>query len=218
MNMNGIKLLDDLILRYPVLSKNKNEILAAVQAMGMAFAAGRKLLIAGNGGSAADAEHIAGELMKSFVIRGRKVDSSVVSALSARYGAEGRALASKLEGALPAIPLTGFTSLSTAFANDADAQVSFAQQVYGLGKKGDIFLAVSTSGNSKNLINALMVAEAKGLVSIGLTGRGGGLFNQYCQFIIHAPADETFKIQELHLPIYHTACLMLEAEFFGADT
>ena len=213
--MNSTRLLDDLIYRYPVLSAIKSEILSAVERMRSSFAANHKLLIAGNGGSATDAEHIAGELMKSFVIRDRSVDFDVVSKLSERFGADGQLLASKLEGALPAIPLTGFTGLATAFANDVDPQVTFAQQVYGLGQKGDVFLAISTSGNSKNLINALMVADAKGLATIGLTGRNGGLFNKYCQTVIHAPEDETFKIQELHLPIYHTVCLMLESEIFG---
>ena len=215
--MRNSGLLNDLVIRYPVLSDAKDEILTATQTMCDAFTNGNKLLVAGNGGSAADAEHIVGELMKSFVIRDRHVAPDVVSALTERYGEDGKVLSLKLEGALPAIPLTGFTGLSTAFANDVDPQISFAQQIYGLGIKGDIFLAISTSGNSINLINALMVAEAKGLATIGLTGRSGGLFSKYCQTVIHAPEDETYKIQELHLPIYHTICLMLEVEFFGGD-
>ena len=210
-------LLDELMLRYPVLCDCKNEILTATEQLLSSFKSGHKLLVAGNGGSAADAEHMVGELMKSFVIRDRQIDQDVASALSERFGTEGHTLASKLEGALPAIPLTGFTGLSTAFANDVDPQVSFAQQVNGLGQQGDVFFAISTSGNAKNLINALMVADAKELVTIGLTGRSGGLFNKYCQTTIHAPEDETYKIQELHLPIYHTICLMLEMEFFGGN-
>ncbi|MCL2046773.1 MAG: SIS domain-containing protein [Oscillospiraceae bacterium] len=213
--MNSITILDDLVSRYPILNDNKSEILVATECIYNAFASGKKILVAGNGGSAADAEHIVGELMKSFVIRNRVVEPSIEAMLLEKYGDDGSELAKKLEGALPAIPLTGFIGLATAFANDVDPQVSFAQQVYGLGHEGDIFLAISTSGNSRNLINALMVADAKGLVTIGLTGRNGGMFNNYCHYLIHAPEDETYKIQELHLPIYHTICLMLEFEFFG---
>lgn len=213
--MQNMRFLNELIFRYPTLSVIQDEILSAVERICNAFISKNKLLVAGNGGSAADAEHIVGELMKSFVIRNRQIDSKVVSSLSILFGEEGENLASKLEGALPAIPLTSFISFSTAFANDVDPQVSFAQQVYGLGQPGDVFFAISTSGNSVNLINALMVAQSKGMLTIGLTGRDGGKFNTYCQNIIHAPEDETFKIQELHLPIYHTMCLMIENEFFG---
>ena len=214
--MKSLELLNDLVYRYPTLLSAKEEIQSAAQRLYDSFTAGNKILIAGNGGSAADAEHMVGELMKSFVIKNRQADSLVASSLTEKFGPQGKELADKLEGALPAIPLTGFLGLSTAFSNDVGSQVLFAQQVYALGQKGDVFFAISTSGNSKNLINALMVADIKGLTTIGLTGRSGGLFNKYCQNIIHAPEDETYKIQELHLPIYHTLCLILEAELFGS--
>ena len=214
--MRKIALLDELVLRYPILTIVKGEILSAAERLRKVFLSNHKLLVAGNGGSAADAEHIVGELMKSFVNRARPVAPSVVAALSEQFGEEGCSLAAKLEGALPAIPLTsGFVSLSTAFANDVDPQISIAQQVYGLGQEGDALFVISTSGNSKNLINALMVAKAKSMITIGLTGRDGGLFNEYCQTVIHAPEDETYKIQELHLPIYHSICLILEDKLFG---
>jgi D-sedoheptulose 7-phosphate isomerase len=168
---------------------------------------------AGNGGSAADSEHMGGELMKSFLFK-RKVGAAFESRLIELYGGEGAALAAKLEGALPAIPLTSMPALTSAFANDVDAAVSFAQMTYGYGSAGDLLFGISTSGNSKNVIYALMAAKAKGLFTVGLTGRGGGKMIDICDVTICVPEEETYKVQELHLPVYHTLCLMLEAEFF----
>lgn len=174
---------------------------------------GGKLLVAGNGGSAADSEHIVGELMKSFLFN-RKVPNELERNLVEYFGEDGLRLAGKLEGALPAIPLTSMPALTSAFANDVDAAVSFAQMLYGYGCGGDVLLGISTSGNSKNIIYALMVAKAKGIQTILLTGGTGGRGGALADHMICVPETETFKIQELHLPIYHTLCAMLEAELF----
>lgn len=206
--------LTTLISRYPALSACQEEILAAFELLKTSYASGHKLLVAGNGGSAADAEHISGELMKSF-LKKRSIDATVQSFLSNKYGEDGTMLASQLEGALPVIPLSSLTSLYTAFSNDVDSNAAFAQMVYGYGNMGDVLLAISTSGNSRNIINATMVARAKGMKTIGLTGDSGGKLNDYCDIVIHAPGNETYIIQEYHLPIYHTLCAMLEVEFFN---
>ena len=170
-------------------------------------------MVAGNGGSAADSEHIVGELMKSFLFN-RKIDGDFETSLAEQFGETGIQLAQKLEGTLPAIPLTSMPALTSAFANDVDAAVSFAQMIYGYGNKNDVFLGISTSGNSKNIIYALMVAKAKGIASVALTGGTGGKCKELADITICVPESETFKIQELHLPIYHALCSMLEADFF----
>ena len=209
-----LKILADLIQRYPVLVTCQDDIHAAFKAMKKSYQKGGKALIAGNGGSAADAEHITGELMKSFRAK-RPIDESVKASLADYFGEDGIVLGSKLEGALPAISLVCQPIISTAFANDVDSTLSFAQIVYGLGKPGDTLICISTSGNSDNIIKAIMVAKAKRICTIGLTGQNGGILNNYCDIVIHAPSGETFKIQEYHLPIYHALCAMLETEFFG---
>lgn len=208
------KPLTTLMSRYPALSACQEEILVAFEILKTSFSGGHKLLVAGNGGSAADAEHISGELMKSFLQK-RSIDATVLSFLSNTYGEDGAKLASQLEGALPVVPLSSLTSLYTAFCNDVDSSAAFAQMVYGYGKMGDVLLAISTSGNSRNIINAVMVARAKGMKTIGLTGDSGGKLNDCCDIVIHAPGHETYVIQEYHLPIYHTLCAMLEVEFFN---
>jgi len=170
-------------------------------------------LIAGNGGSAADSEHIVGELMKAF-IKPRKLDENLQSKLMAVDKKMGKVLSDNLQGALPAIAVTGHVGLSTAYLNDCNPLLSFAQQVNGYGNAGDVFFGISTSGNSENILYALVTAKAKGMKTIGLSGRDGGKMRELCDAIIIAPETETFKIQELHLPIYHALCLMLEARFF----
>lgn len=206
-------ILSDLMERYPMLYVCKDEIYAAYSVMKTAYEDGKKVLVAGNGGSASDSEHIVGELMKSFLFS-RKISCKDEDELIRLFGEEGKALAGHLEGSLPAIPLTSMPALSSAFLNDVDPLLVFAQILYGYGVSGDVFLGISTSGNSQNVINAMMVAKAGKMKTIGLTGRTGGKLNNICDVIIHVPEDETFKIQELHLPVYHALCAMLESNFF----
>ena len=207
------KILEDLLFRYPMLEKQRDSILEAYKILESSYAAGGKLLIAGNGGSAADSEHIVGELMKAF-IKPRKLDENLQSKLMVVDKKMGKVLSDNLQGALPAIAVTGHVGLSTAYLNDCNPLLSFAQQVNGYGNAGDVFFGISTSGNSENILYALVTAKAKGMKTVGLSGRDGGKMRELCDAIIIAPETETFKIQELHLPIYHALCLMLEARFF----
>ena len=208
--------IDLLIKRYPVLEECTEAIINAYDILEKCFSSGHKLLIAGNGGSCADSEHIVGELMKSFKLP-RRCPNSFAEKLKFIDPIRAEELVNKLQVGLPAISLTGHQSLNTAYLNDVSngGILSFAQQVYGYGKDGDVFLGISTSGNSKNIINAAIVAKASGLNVIGLTGEGGGELNNFSDVIIKAPSCETYMIQELHLPIYHCLCLMLEDKFFG---
>ena len=204
-----------LFSRYPALEPQRGSIAAAFSALAACCQAGGKLLVCGNGGSCADSEHIVGELMKCFLIR-RKIPASVDEALKA-YGAEGEALRTHLEGALPAVSLCGLPALSTAFLNDTEPTMTFAQQVLGLGRPGDVLLAISTSGNSKNCVYAAITAKAAGLTVLALTGEKDSKLSALADVTVKAPSAETFKIQEYHLPIYHALCAMLEAEFFGEN-
>lgn len=206
--------LNHLIACYPKLIVCKEEIYHAYEILEMAFSNGRKLLVCGNGGSASDSEHIVGELMKEFKLK-RKVYGDQATALKAVDSELGQVLADNLQGALPAICLTGHSSLTTAFMNDANADLVFAQQVNGYGKPGDVFLGISTSGNSKNVLYAAVNAKAKGLKVIGLTGARESKLMKYADVCIRVPETETYKIQEYHLPVYHCLCLMLEENFFG---
>lgn len=210
---NSIQLMDELFKRYPALISCKDDFLKAYECLKKCYSSNGKLLTAGNGGSAADSEHIVGELMKSFLFN-RKIKTDFQENLTHNFGEDGEKLANKMEGALSAIPLTSMPALTSAFANDVDAAVSFAQMLYGYGKSGDVFLGISTSGNSKNIIYALMTAKAMGITSIALTGGNGGKCRELADIVICVPETETFKIQELHLPIYHALCSMLEADFF----
>lgn len=206
--------LNHLIERYPKLIVCRNDMMAAYELLETAYSNGRKLLVCGNGGSASDSEHIVGELMKEFKLK-RKVYSDQAVALTEIDPELGQVLADNLQGALPAISLTGHSSLQTAFMNDAVPELVFAQQVNGYGKPGDVFLGISTSGNSKNVLYAAVNAKAKGLKVIGLTGSKDNKLMKYSDVCIRVPETETYKIQELHLPIYHCLCLMLEDKFFG---
>ncbi len=212
--MEPLKQIEKLVNRHAALEVCKNDILAAYELLSEAYTNGRKLLVCGNGGSASDSEHIVGELMKEFKLK-RKVYGDQASALKAIDPELGQVLADNLQGALPAICLTGHSSLTTAFMNDANADLVFAQQVNGYGKPGDVFLGISTSGNSKNVLYAAVNAKAKGLKVIGLTGAKESKLMQYADVCIRVPETETYKIQELHLPVYHCLCLMLEENFFG---
>lgn len=208
------KHLDLLVERYPKLECCKNDIEKAYSIIEKAYNKDKKLLIAGNGGSAADSEHIAGELMKKFKIP-RPVDPEFAEKLKnidSVYGAE---LAKNLERGLMTIPLVAHEALSTAYINDVDGHGVFAQQLYDFGRPGDVFLGISTSGNSKNVISTTVVARALGIKVIGLTGKSGGKLAKVADVTIKVPEMETYMIQELHLPVYHCLCLMLEDRFFG---
>lgn len=206
--------LNHLIDRYPKLIVCRDDIMTAYELLETAYSNGRKLLVCGNGGSASDSEHIVGELMKEFKLK-RKVYSDHAAALKAIDPELGQILADHLQGALPAISLTGHSSLQTAFMNDAVPELVFAQQVNGYGNPGDVFLGISTSGNSKNVLYAAVNAKAKGLKVIGLTGAKENKLMKYADVCIRVPETETYKIQEYHLPVYHCLCLMLEDHFFG---
>ena len=205
---------DSLMERYPQLEACREDIVNAYDLLEEAYAAGRKLLVAGNGGSASDSEHIVGELMKEFKLK-RKIYSAQADRLRRIDEEMGKVLAENLQGSLPAISLVGEPSLTTAFMNDAIPVLVFAQQVNGLGRAGDVFLGISTSGNSQNVLYAAVAAKSKGLKVIGLTGGRENKLMGYADVCIRVPETETYKIQELHLPVYHCLCLMLEERFFA---
>lgn len=209
-----VKHIDLLVERYPSLESAKEDIIAAYLLMEECYENGGKLLVAGNGGSAADAEHIVGELMKGFKMS-RKPNTDFTEKLVAENQELGLVLAENLQGALPAIALDGHPALSTAYMNDCEPLLCFAQQVNGYGKAGDVFLGISTSGNSKNVLFAATTAHAKRMKVIGLTGAKDSKLKDMSDVCIKAPQTETYMIQELHLPIYHCLCLMLEDKFFG---
>lgn len=206
--------IDLLVERYPSLESAKNDIVAAYLLLEESYENGGKLLVAGNGGSAADAEHIVGELMKGFKLP-RKPEADFAEKLVEENQELGSVLAENLQGALPAIALDGHPALSTAYMNDCEPLLCFAQQVNGYGKSGDVFLGISTSGNSKNVLYAATTAHAKGMRVIGLTGAKNSKLKDMSDVCIKAPQTETYMIQELHLPIYHCLCLMLEDKFFA---
>ena len=205
-----------LILRYPQLIVAKDCIVEAYQILEESYTNDGKLLVAGNGGSAADAEHIVGELMKGFV-NPRKLEAEYSDALITVNKELGRVLSENLQGALPAIALDGHLALTTAYLNDCEPLLCFAQQVNGYGRKSDVFLGISTSGNSRNILYAATVAKAKGMKVIGLTGEKDSKLSEISDTCIQVPETETYKIQELHLPVYHCLCLMLEDTFFGKE-
>ena len=210
------KHINTLIERYPKLEGARQSIIDAYLIMEECYENGGKLLIAGNGGSAADSEHIAGELMKRFKIQ-RPVCDEYAQRLMEIDSERGTELAKNLECSLMAIPLVAHEALSTAYINDVDGYGVFAQQLFGFGRKGDVFLGISTSGNSKNIMNATVVARASGIKVIGRTGANGGELAMVADAAVKVPETETYMIQELHLPIYHCWCLMLEDRFFGKD-
>ena len=200
--------LETLIKRYPELESCEKEILESYLILEECYKKGGKLLVAGNGGSAADSEHIVGELMKGFVLP-RKLNNDLVDKINDKD------LTDSLQYGLPAISLVSHTALSTAFANDQLPTACFAQQVLGYGKEGDVLFNISTSGNSVNCVYAAKVANAIGVKTIALTGAKESKLKELSLITIQAPSIETFKIQEFHLPIYHAMCLAIENEFYG---
>ena len=201
-----MEIFNELYGRYPQLRGCEAEIEKAFGILLACYRSGGKVLTCGNGGSAADAEHIVGELLKKFK-KHRDISREVAEKLPAT-------LATKLEGALPAVSLVSMSGILTAFANDVAWETAFAQQTLGLGRPGDVLVALSTSGNSANCVNAALVAQAKGMKVVALTGMGGGRLGALAEAAIAVPEKETFKIQELHLPIYHALCAALEETLF----
>lgn len=208
------KHIDLLIERYPALAVCKEEIIESYLLMEESYENGGKLLVAGNGGSAADSEHIVGELMKGFKMP-RHLSADMCVKLKAVDSEMGETLGKNLQSGLPAIALDGHPALTTAYMNDVEPLLCFAQQVNGYGNSGDVFLGISTSGNSKNVLYAATVAKAKGMKVIGLTGQKNSKLSDMADVTVKVTQTETYMIQELHLPVYHCWCLMLEDHFFG---
>ena len=228
MNERVCSILDSLESRYPELCPCRASIEMAFSAMRERFRAEGQLFVCGNGGSAADAEHIVGELMKGF-LRSRPLAESergdferALDEAHSKASAAGLALSPEaarlpvlLQGALPALALGGGRAISSAFSNDVSADAELAQELHGLGRRGDMLLAISSSGNSRNVVLAAIAARAAGILSVCLVGEGGGILGAICDIAIRVPERETYKIQELHIPVYHALCAMLEEEFFG---
>ncbi len=203
--------------RYPALAVCRDDIEAAKDALIRCFAGGGKLLVCGNGGSCADSEHIVGELMKGFLSR-RPVGAELTERLI-RTGTEpeeAERIVSRMQGALPALSLPSQTALLTAFTNDVGAETAYAQMVYGYGRPGDVLLCLSTSGNSPNIAAAARVAKAMGLVTLAMTGEAESTLSRLCDIAVRVPERETYRVQELHLPVYHYLCSEAERHFFGA--
>lgn len=210
-NENSLIILNKLVISYPALKECRSAIEGACRCLSKSFNSGKKLLVCGNGGSAADSEHIVGELMKSFRFkrsRDREFDIKYQSLFKCNPP-------DWLEGSLPAISLVSHTAFMTAFSNDETSRGSFAQQVYGYGQENDVLIGISTSGKSLNVLEAFRVAKAKGLKTISMTGSGMTDLTDLADIAIHAPAQETHEVQEYHLPIYHCICSVVESEIFG---
>lgn len=216
MKKSTLKIVDDLGVRFPKLLNNKKEIIATVESLKEMYFSNNKLLICGNGGSASDSLHIVGELGKSFVLS-RTISKGFQNNLNKIFPQEAAYFIENLQEGIPAISLVNEASLMTAYSNDNNSDLVFAQQVYVQGNKKDVLFAISTSGNSKNIINAMKIAKAKGLKVISLTGKDGGEVKQLSDININVEEKETFKIQEYHLPIYHNICLAIENEIFGGE-
>ena len=202
--------------RYPLLTAIREEVTKAYRALEECYRKGGKLLVAGNGGSACDAEHIVAELMKGFLSR-RELNAEEEERLVQIHREKGKVLAEKLQYALPALALTSNFALNTAFANDVDGRLCFAQQVYAYGEPGDVFLGITTSGNSENVLYAAVAAKAKGMNIIGFTGKDGGEMGRLSDFMVRIPCVETWAVQEAQIPVYHCWCRMLEESCFGCN-
>lgn len=205
-----------LIQRYPALEGVRQQIVDSYRIVRNCYENGGKLIVGGNGGSCADAEHIVGELMKGFVLP-RLLEKTVADALMAVDPILGDELTRSLQQGLPAVALSSHPALNTAFANDLNGDMAYAQQLNVLGNPGDVFLGITTSGNAKNVVYAAVTAKAKGMKVIGLTGKTGGKMNDLADVNMIMPSMETYQIQELHLPVYHCLCLMLEEHFFHKE-
>lgn len=213
MKISVNNILSNLFMNYPRLQAITESILTAFDTLSKCYKEDKKVLVCGNGGSASDAEHIVGELMKGFVLK-RQIDEVSKKKIQAAFPEENSYLSAHLQRTLPAISLVSQSAICSAFINDVAADMVYAQQVYGYGHKGDVLIGLSTSGNSSNVINAVKVAKALDMKTIGFTGLSGGILHTLCDVTIRVPEAETYKIQELHLPVYHALCAMLEMEFF----
>ena len=202
-----------LIQRYPLLEVCQDAIVQAAQVMIQCYENGNKILTCGNGGSCADADHIVGELMKGF-LKKRPLTQEQKQAMRQRNPQLESILAERLQQGLPALSLCSLTALNTAFCNDVDPALQYAQGLLGLGKEGDLLICISTSGNAENVCAAAQVAKALGIFVIALTGAKGGALKGIADICICVPETETFKVQELHLPVYHFLCAETEAHFF----
>lgn len=210
---NNNLIIDNLIKNFPQLTSCKNSIEKASTLLKQCYSTEGKVLVCGNGGSAADSEHIVGELMKGF-LKKRKLHKQDIEKLKASCPDAWEYLSNNLQGALPAISLVSQVAIASAFINDVAPDMVFAQQVYGYGKKGDVLIGLSTSGNSKNVINAIKIAKAFDIKTIGFTGESGGAMKELCDVTIMVPESEVYKIQEYHLPVYHALCAEVEEKFF----
>lgn len=210
----SLQIFEDLFRRYPQLLSCRKQLSDAADCLIHCYQANGKLLICGNGGSAADAAHIVGELMKNFLLP-RPVEDSFRKKLREVAPENGHLIADHLQNALPAIALTQETALLSAYSNDSASDLIYAQQVFGYGCERDVLLCISTSGNSENIVCAAIVAKAKGLRTIALTGKHPSRLSEICDVAVQVPETETYKVQELHLPVYHCLCSILEQEFFG---
>ena len=215
-NVMPNKYLDDLFVRYSDLCFLHDDLLNSFKILKDCFTAGNTLFVCGNGGSASDSEHIVGELMKGFILSRRISDEKLKNNLMQKFGNEGEFIVNKLQNGLRAISLLSHPSLISAYSNDVSAEMIFAQQLHVLSRPGDVLMAITTSGNSLNVLRAVQLASAMGIKTILLTGSGGGKCAELADCSIKVPATETYKIQEYHLPIYHTLCLMLEDYFYGS--
>lgn len=216
---DALRHIDEVLARCPILKPLSDEMIRAAEAVCACHRAGDKVLVCGNGGSASDSEHIVGELAKGFVLR-RAIPQEHAGQLRRGKGSseeERHELVEKLQRGVAAISLTGHPALASAIDNDTGRQMIFAQQVYVYGRPGDVLIGLSTSGNSGNVVRALAVARAFGLTTVGFTGSRPARMDTLCDILLKVPAEETHKIQELHLPVYHTLCLLVEQELFGKD-
>lgn len=205
--------IEALLARYPDLADCAAQIDQAARLLIATYREGKKVLVCGNGGSAADAEHIVGELMKGYLLK-RPLAKETKEKFNTSYPDEGAFLADHLQGTLPAISLVSQTALLTAIANDTSAEMAFAQQLYGYGQPGDTLIALTTSGNSPNIIRAVQAATVLGLHTLGLTGAAGGRLKDLCEVCIRVPGETPATIQERHMPVYHALCAQVEKEFF----
>lgn len=211
--MDNNQVLKKLINRYPELSSIEDEIRKASENIIFCYRNDKKVLICGNGGSCSDSDHIVGELMKGFEKK-RPIETALKSNLISLAGERGKYISEMLQQGLPAISLAAHSALVTAVANDIDADLIFAQQIVGYGEPGDILLGISTSGNSRNILDAAITAKAIGMSVIGLTGHTGGKLKTYCDILINVPEKRTAFVQELQLPVYHAICIIVENYFF----
>lgn len=208
------EIFNKLFINFSELVVCREDIINTFNTLVQCYEKGGKVMICGNGGSAADSEHIVGELMKGFILK-REIPFKDKERIKAIFPEDADYLASNLQGALPAISLISQTSLSTAFINDIASDMVYAQQVYGYAHEDDVLIGISTSGNASNVVNAVKIAKAFGVKTIGITGKSGGMLKHLCNITIRVPAEETFRIQEYHLPVYHALCAAVEEEFFG---